>query len=123
AVTADGAVTADEYALRRWDTAGKEAKQLKLDAATVTELLLSPDGRTLAVRASDGKVQLLDATTGEARATLEGKDRKLSTFQFSADGRWLAALEFSTAAGPGGGPRPRGRAAVGAAVYVYDARS
>src|SRR5262249_35817148 len=89
AVTADGAVSADENAILHWDADGKLTKRLKLDPTTVADLLLSPDGRTLAVRGPRGEVQLLDTTTGEVRATLAAKDRQLTTLQFSPDGRWL----------------------------------
>jgi WD40 repeat protein len=122
AATADGTVTADEQAIIRWDKAGKEARRLKLDAATVSELLLSPDGKTLAVRRTEGAVQLLDAATGEVRATLESKERNLSTLQFSADGRWLAASSDLGGGGPRGRPA-RGRVSPGDVVILYDART
>ena len=118
AVTADGAVTADEYALVRWDATGKETKRLKLDTASMADLLLSPDGRTLAVQQTDGVVRLLDAMTGETRATLSEKTRKLTTLQFSADGRWLAGLDS-----PSVGPRGRVRGTTPTTVFLYDART
>jgi WD40 repeat protein len=127
AVSADGAVTCDEYAVVRWDAKGKEGKRFKLDPASLTDLLLSPDGRTLAAQQADGEVKLIDTATGEARATLGGKERRLTALQFSPDGRLLAALDAGAAGpgrGPGGGPGgPRLRGTPAGNVSIYDART
>ena len=104
--TEAGMVSADERLLIHWDAAGKETQQLKVGKEQNVELMLSPDGRTLALRREDGKVRLLDPATGEVRATLEGESRKNSAFVFSSDSRLLAIME-------GNSQRP---------VSVYDLR-
>ena len=118
AVAGDAVITGDEFALLRWDLAGKVTKRLRLDPASLADLLLSPDGRTLAVRTNDGEVRLLDTTTGEARVTLEGKQRTLTSFQFSADGRWLAALKSQMVDAGFGDPVTTDRG-----VFLFDART
>jgi RNA polymerase sigma factor (sigma-70 family) len=55
------------------------------------DFALSPDETTLAVCRWDGKVQLLNATTGEEVRRLAGNDEIFRHVSFSADGRWLAA--------------------------------
>lgn len=53
-------------------------------------LALSPDGATLAIRASSDTVVLRDTATGTARAALNGGGALLSSAAFSADGARVA---------------------------------
>lgn len=76
-----------------WDTAtGTNRFRLPPRADVITDLVFSPDGRTLAVPGDDTTVQLRDARTGELAATLAGHDVAVTAIAFSPDGRTLATL-------------------------------
>jgi WD40 repeat protein len=69
-----------------WDVAGRHlACTLELPA-DVAHMVVSPDGRFLAVSGTQGTV-LLDWTSGEQRFSLDGQCDLLA---FSPDSRWLA---------------------------------
>lgn len=50
----------------------------------------SPDGRTLALAASDGKVRLFDAAAGNELSPIDGHSARVVEAAFSADGHTLA---------------------------------
>jgi WD40 repeat protein len=83
-----------------WDPAtGKELRRFKDANRRVYDLALSPDGKTLAagghayipgqVQEVEGAVRLLDAATGQERATLRTHDRAVLGVGFLRDGRTL----------------------------------
>jgi RNA polymerase sigma factor (sigma-70 family) len=80
-----------EY-LRFWDVATGRQRRGFPGAARVTRPALSPDGRTLATFADEGKiVQLIEAATGGTRAELRGHTAMLFDVAFAPDGRTLAS--------------------------------
>lgn len=54
---------------------------------------LSPDGATVACCSRAGEVQLIDVASGAVTATWRGGFEMIEKLAFSADGRWLLALE------------------------------
>ena len=84
--------------LKFWDVeTRKEIRSLKWNRAVVGSLVMSPDGKTLAVRKQEGDtvVKLIDAQTGKTKHTLkmraEGNGRALvDLFNFSPDSATLA---------------------------------
>jgi hypothetical protein len=78
--------------LRVWDVATGKQRRAFPGAALVTSLTLSPDGRTLATSADNGKViVLLETATGGRRAELRGHTEMLFQVAFAPDGRTLAS--------------------------------
>ena len=92
----DALVSADRLTLIHWDSAGKEKRRVKVDVEAPAQLMLSPDGRTLAVHHTSAAIALLDTNTGEVRTTLEDKERRYCELRFSSDGRWFAVMEGNT---------------------------
>jgi WD40 repeat protein len=85
--------------VRRWDlTAGKELEPYKPGVGPLLSLVLSPDGKTLALGYSlpdlmnsrSGGVLLLDAATGRKKADIQHGGPTLSV-AFTRDGNTLAA--------------------------------
>jgi RNA polymerase sigma factor (sigma-70 family) len=85
----------DEQEIRRWNLlSGKELARFPWPADNpITFLALSSDDRTMAVLAgAQGKIRLLDATTGKlVRELSEPHDFPLCPLVFSADGKRLAS--------------------------------
>lgn len=59
--------------------------------APLTRLVMSPDGRTLAVGCEDGALLLLDPETGAVRVQVKVQTRPLGWLHFTPDGRRLLA--------------------------------
>ena len=58
-----------------------------------TVLAFSPDGKTLACGWEDGTVKMLDAQTGEERATLQRHTKAIRALVFNRDGTILASVD------------------------------
>ncbi len=54
--------------------------------------LVTPDGSTVVTGTRDGAVQLVDARTGEATATLTGPNEGIEEAAVDSSGRWLVAV-------------------------------
>lgn len=54
---------------------------------------LSPDGRRLAVCSVPGEIQYLDVLSGEVAARHQGDFEMIAKMHWTADGRWIIALE------------------------------
>jgi len=56
----------------------------------VLELLVSPDGRRIAVATHDGRLLLVEVESGEVREVVNGANPHVSDLAFSPDSNWLA---------------------------------
>jgi tricorn protease len=56
----------------------------------VLELLVSPDGRRIAVASHDGRLLLVDSESGEVREVVREANPHVSDLVFSPDSNWLA---------------------------------
>jgi WD40 repeat protein len=74
-----------------WDVATSKLIAANSDEATGGAAAFSPDGKTLAL-ASEGAIQLWEATTGKAGPLLLGRSDGLQRLAFSPDGKTLAAV-------------------------------
>ncbi len=90
ALAVDELVTGARWRMVLWDLpAGRPAATLPgLQVEARDGLLFSPDGKTLAARASGVWVRLLDPRTGQQQASFEGS--LVTCLGFSADGKLLA---------------------------------
>jgi WD40 repeat protein/serine/threonine protein kinase len=73
--------------IRLWDVIKAEESAIVRGFSNV---LLSPDGMTLATRSDDGTVKLWDRITGKERATLKGHTAAVSVVAVSSDGKTVA---------------------------------
>ena len=76
------AAGAEQPASRRRLAAGRLGR--------VEELAAAPDGRTVAVAAHDGRLLLVDVTTGEVSVLATGEYGPAEDLSFSPDSAWLA---------------------------------
>jgi RNA polymerase sigma factor (sigma-70 family) len=84
------------YFARLWDVqTGKELRRFMhgKNSYGIPSLAFSPDAKTLATRAHDGRLRLFDVDTGKERKTFpkDGGGRRLGTVAFSPDGKTVAA--------------------------------
>lgn len=85
---ADAVVVLRRATIERLDATGSVLAKSDLDGE-VTEIALSPDGRTVAVAYLDGHVSMLDAPSLDRLATFEGHSGRVSTVEFGPHGQWL----------------------------------
>jgi RNA polymerase sigma factor (sigma-70 family) len=85
--------------LRLLDRAGKERCRIRDKAPGCPAVAFSPDSRSLAYAATDGKVRLADAATGKEVRTLGDPQRTsfLAALAFSPDGKTLATRGYDQA--------------------------
>jgi WD40 repeat protein len=76
-----------EGGLRVWDLE-KDRMVLEIPGSAVTALAWSPNGRVLALAASDRAVRFLDAGTGKELKQLSGGYENGAQIEFSVDGEW-----------------------------------
>lgn len=80
-----------------WEQPGNQAKLQELPTENLSGRIISPDGKSLLVRAKEGKAQVYNLDTGELKFTLEpfiepGKKKGGAgdaLGEFSADGRFI----------------------------------
>lgn len=72
------------------DYRGGATKKLAAYAFDIRSLDVSPDGRWIAAGSPDGKLVLLDVSTGVSRTLADDADREVLSVQFSPDGSLLA---------------------------------
>jgi WD40 repeat protein len=77
-----------------WDLAtGREARRLRLDeeGRSVVAAAVAPDGKSVAVLSNSGMIRAFDPTTGKVLYSFQGRRDVRRDFDFSPDGRLLAA--------------------------------
>ena len=79
--------------IKLWDiSTGTQLKTLKVEnESSVTELAISPDGKTFMSGHHDGIIQLWDIATGNKLSALRGHTGSVSSLLFSSDGKTLAS--------------------------------
>ncbi len=73
--------------------ARREIIQLRTGNPNLYGFALSPDGRTIATRDIENRIELWNVATQSRQADLTGTDLHAIAPSFSPDGRWLAAIE------------------------------
>ncbi|MFI8199686.1 trypsin-like peptidase domain-containing protein [Streptomyces sp. NPDC085942] len=93
ALSSDGSVLAISKGQRTrlWDVAEGKTLRTFPDAGN---LVLSPDGRNLAIGHAGGEIRVWDTTDGSLRATLTGHTDYITTTAFSTDGMTLASSSY-----------------------------
>ena len=91
--------TADDDLVRVWRLTGAEPwvrTPIQTGPESVTGLTVSPDGATLAIASSTGKIRLVDATGGAALRILRAEPAPIHRIAFSNDGQHLLNLNDET---------------------------
>ena len=114
-----------DYTVRIWRADGWARAGFVDDSATAAHV--SADGRLIAAGYKDGRMALLDATTGAAQITSIVHDAPVTNLAFSADGRWLAAaaedrVQVFDTRNRNDIARLRTRGSVGSMVFSDDGR-
>lgn len=73
---------------------GKSEAETVADLAASRALAFAPDGRSLAVGGSDGKVRLLDTRSRQSRLLFEDRSGAIRKLWITADGSLLIALGY-----------------------------
>ena len=79
--------------LQIWDEDTRHSKDISIyrkDMGSITSLVFSPDGHTLATGSTNGQICLWDAQTAELRNTFIEHTKTISSLVFSPDGHTLA---------------------------------
>jgi WD40 repeat protein/DNA-binding SARP family transcriptional activator len=88
------AVSSLERAVRRWEVGTwRPLSPLRVQTGwTSTPVAFSPTGRLLACGSNDGSVEVWDADTGNAVASVQGHRGYVSALAFSPDGETMASV-------------------------------
>jgi WD40 repeat protein/energy-coupling factor transporter ATP-binding protein EcfA2 len=82
----------DDNSITLLDVAtGTEIKTLQGHSSEVSNVVFSPDGKTLASGSRDGSIKLWNVATGTEINTLQGHSSKVWSVVFSPDGKTLAS--------------------------------
>jgi dipeptidyl aminopeptidase/acylaminoacyl peptidase len=81
-----------------WDLPGNQVKYQHDEAKGIRSLAYAPDGKTLALALYDGKVRLIDASTGKEKQVLQGHKNGVNCVAFSPDGQTLASASLDQTA-------------------------
>jgi WD40 repeat protein/serine/threonine protein kinase len=86
-------------AIKLWDIATGELRQILTNSGSVISLAFSPDGRRLAASNWEGEVMLWGVATGHQSPPLSGHTAKVWSVAFSPDGRTLATASSDQTVG------------------------
>ena len=90
---------ADSKAVRLWDSTSAEAIfTFRERLSTITHVRFSPDGSEVLIALNNGKVLLVDASTGKETARLEGHKGGVNHVAFSPDGRLIVTASMDKTA-------------------------
>jgi WD40 repeat protein/serine/threonine protein kinase len=88
-----GGQTQMDKTVKVWDaTSGKELHTLRSDNTFVTEVIFSPDGKSLATLGFGGEIKLWEASAGRLRHNLPGQAGGAYKIVFSPDAQRLAVV-------------------------------
>ncbi|MDE0010980.1 MAG: WD40 repeat domain-containing protein [Candidatus Poribacteria bacterium] len=82
-------VLVDGYTVTFWDVATGSEKASNRGDNSITRLVFSPDGQTLATLGGDRRIILWDVATGSEKARLSGHEGSIYFIVFSPDGNTL----------------------------------
>ncbi len=74
-----------------WDDRGELKHEIETGAKNVHEMALAPDGSTLAVASSSGRIDVWDVASGDWITTLLDALGRFNSLEFSNDAEYLAA--------------------------------
>ena len=85
------ATVGDDASLRQWDCVLRACTLRRQLPAPGLAVAYAPDGATIAVGLSDGRLLMLDSTTAQQLHSVGNRRDALAVLAFSPSGRWLAA--------------------------------
>src|SRR6266851_72081 len=81
-----------------WDLPGNKIKLQHEEPKGIRSLAFSPDGKILALALYDGKIKMLEASTGKEQQVLPGHTNGVNCVAFSPDGQTLASASLDQTA-------------------------